>query len=147
MDEQRGKLSILGIDLDLVDVNEIIGNDIENGITAKPITLNREFDRGFLRRCETFNIKNKKEKYKENERNKKDGSDDENNYGDSNSDLSDTESFEEVEDIEDGDNISGYESDGGRRSNKKKGLHFVKVGSKVVYYLSLIHISEPTRPY
>jgi len=140
MDEQRDKLSILGIDLDLVDVNEIIGNDIENGITAKPITLNREFDRGFLRRCETFNIKNKKEKYKENERNKKDGSDDENNYGDSNSDLSDTESFEELEEIEDGDNISGYESDGGRRSNKKKGLHFVKVGNKVVYYKKLKYL-------
>jgi hypothetical protein len=136
MDEPRNKLSILGIDLDLVDVNEIIGNDIENGITAKPITLNREFDGGFLRRCETFNIKNKKEK------NVRESfhSDDENNYGDSNSDLSDTESFEEVADIEDGDNISGYESDGGRRSNKKKGLHFVKVGNKVVYYKKLKYL-------
>jgi len=140
MDEPRGKLSNLGIDLDVVDVNEIIGSDIENCITAKPITLNREFDGGFLRRCETFNIKNKKEKHKENERNKKDGSDDENVYGDSNSDLSDTESFEELEEIEYGDNISGYESDGGRRSNKKKGLHFVKIGNKVVYYKKLKYL-------
>lgn len=140
MNEPRGKLSNLGIDLDIVDVNEIVDNDIENGITAKPITLNREFDGGFLRRCETFNIKNKKEKHKENEKNKKDGSDDENVYGDSNSDLSDTESFEELEEIEYGDNISGYESDGGRRSNKKKGLHFVKVGNKVVYYKKLKYL-------
>lgn len=140
MNEPGGKLSNLGIDLDIVDVNEIVDNDIENGITAKPITLNREFDGGFLRRCETFNIKNKKEKHKENEKNKKDGSDDENVYGDSNSDLSDTESFEELEEIEYGDNISGYESDGGRRSNKKKGLHFVKVGNKVVYYKKLKYL-------
>lgn len=133
-------LSNLGINLDVVDVNEIIGSDIETGITAKPITLNRGYDRGFLSRCETFNIKNKKEKYKETERNKKDGSDDENNYGDSNSDLSDTESFEELEEIEDGDNISGYESDGGKRSTKKKGLHFVKVGNKVVYYKKLKYV-------
>uniref|UniRef100_A0A6C0JYH9 Uncharacterized protein n=1 Tax=viral metagenome TaxID=1070528 RepID=A0A6C0JYH9_9ZZZZ len=140
MNEPRGKLSNLGIDLDVVDVNEIISSDIENCITAKPITLNREFDGGFLRRCETFNIKNKKEKHKETERNKKDGSDDENVYGDSNSDLSDTESFEELEEIECDDNISGYESDGGRRSNKKKGLHFVKVGNKVVYYKKLKYL-------
>jgi len=130
------ELSNLEIDLDITDVNEIIGDDIETGVVVKPITLNR----GFLRRNETFNRKNKKEKHNENERNKKDGSDDENNYGDSNSDLSDTESFEEVADIEDGDNISGYESDGGRRSNKKKGLHFVKVGNKVVYYKKLKYL-------
>lgn len=140
MNEPRGKLSNLGIDLDIVDVNEIIGDDIETGVVVKPITLNREFDGGFLRRNETFNRKNKKEKHKETERNKKDGSDDENVYGDSNSDLSDTESFEELEEIEYGDNISGYESDGGRRSNKKKGLHFVKVGNKVVYYKKLKYL-------
>jgi hypothetical protein len=142
-------LSNLGINLDVVDVNEIIGSDIENGITAKPITLNRGFNKGFnkgfLRHHETFNRKNKKEKEMEVGRNKKNGresfhSDDENNYGDSNSDLSDTESFEEVEEIEDGDNISGYESDGGRCSNKKKGLHFVTVGKKVVYYKKLKYI-------
>jgi hypothetical protein len=137
--------SNLGIDLDVVDVNEIIGGDIESGVVAKPITLNRGFNKGFnkgfLRHHETFNRKNKKEK----ENDRKPGresfhSDDENNYGDSNSDLSDTESFEEVEEIEDGDNISGYESDGGRRSNKKKGLHFVTVGNKVVYYKKLKYI-------
>jgi len=133
------------INLDIVDVNEIIGGDIESGVVAKPITLNRGFNKGFnkgfLRHHETFNRKNKKEK----ENDRKPGresfhSDDENNYGDSNSDLSDTESFEEVEEIEDGDNISGYESDGGRRSNKKKGLHFVTVGNKVVYYKKLKYI-------
>jgi len=137
--------SNLGIDLDVVDVNEIIGGDIESGVVAKPITLNRGFNKGFnkgfLRHHETFNRKNKKEK----ENDRKPGresfhSDDENNYGDSNSDLSDTESFEEVEEIEDGDNISGYESDGGRRSNRKKGLHFVTVGNKVVYYKKLKYI-------
>jgi hypothetical protein len=132
-----------------VDVNEIIGGDIESGVVTKPITLNRGFNKGFnkgfLRHHETFNRKNKKEKEMEVGRNRKPGresfhSDDENNYGDSNSDLSDTESFEEVEEIEDGDNISGYESDGGRRSNKKKGLHFVTVGNKVVYYKKLKYI-------
>lgn len=141
--------SNLGIDLDVVDVNEIIGGDIESGVVTKPITLNRGFNKGFnkgfLRHHETFNRKNKKEKEMEVGRNRKPGresfhSDDENNYGDSNSDLSDTESFEEVEEIEDGDNISGYESDGGRRSNKKKGLHFVTVGNKVVYYKKLKYI-------
>jgi hypothetical protein len=141
--------SNLGIELDVVDVNEIIGGDIESGVVAKPITLNRGFNKGFnkgfLRHHETFNRKNKKEKEMEFGRNRKPGresfhSDDENNYGDSNSDLSDTESFEEVEEIEDGDNISGYESDGGRRSNKKKGLHFVTVGNKVVYYKKLKYI-------
>lgn len=132
------------IDLDVVDVNEIISSDIENGITAKPIILNRDFNKGFLRRYETFNRKNKKEKRDGIDRrsgnDKRDGSDDENNYGDSNSDLSDTESFEELEDIENGDTISGYESDGGKCSNKKKGLHFVTVGNKVVYYKKLKYI-------
>lgn len=132
------------IDLDVVDVNEIISSDIENGITAKPIILNRDFNKGFLRRYETFNRKNKKEKRDGIDRrsgnDRRDGSDDENNYGDSNSDLSDTESFEELEDIENGDTISGYESDGGKCSNKKKGLHFVTVGNKVVYYKKLKYI-------
>jgi hypothetical protein len=137
-------LSNFEIELNIVDVNEIIGDDIESGISSKPIVLNRDLDRRSLKRYETFNVKHKKEtdKWKEKwgERNKKDGSDDENIYGDSNSDLSDTESFEEVEEIDDGDNISGYESDGGRRSTKKKGLHFVTVGNKVVYYKKLKYI-------
>jgi hypothetical protein len=126
--------SIFEIDLDVVDINEIVGGDIESGVAPKLLTLNKGLSENFLKRYDTFNGKNKKD------RNRKDGSVDENVYGDSNSDLSDTESFEEVEDIEYGDNISGYESDGGKRSTKKKGLHFVKVGNKVVYYKKLKYV-------
>jgi len=111
-------------------INELVGEDIETGF----VTVVKKSNSVELAREKEIKKENKKEKRKSFH------SDDENNYGDSNSDLSDTESYEEVEDIDENENISGYESDGGKRSNKKKGLHFVKVENKVVYYKKLKYI-------
>lgn len=123
-----------------LDINEIVGDDIESGFVTvvkkgKPLESQ---NLALLKREKEMKKQNKKQSKLE--KKKSFHSDDENNYGDSNSDLSDTESYEEIEDMEDGDNISGYETDGGRRSNKKKGLHCVNVGSKIVYYKKLKYI-------
>jgi hypothetical protein len=136
----------MNIDLDKIDenevyldINEIVG-DLESGF----VTVIKKGDSldgqklALLKREKEIKKKNKKENKKE--KRKSFNTDDENNYGDSNSDLSDTDSYQEFEDINDGDDVSGYESDGGKRSNKKKGLHFVKVGNKVVYYKKLKYI-------
>jgi hypothetical protein len=123
-----------------MEINEINFQDIESGfvtVLKKENSLDVQ-NLVLLKREKDLKKKNKKENKKE--KRKSFHSDDENNYGDSHSDLSDTESYEELEDINDGDNISGYESEGGRRSNKKRGLHFVKVGNKVVYYKKLKYI-------
>jgi len=115
-----------------LDINEIVG-DLESGF----VTVIKKGD--FL---DPQKLAFEKDKMKKNKKEKRKSfhSDDENNYGDSNSDLSDTDSYEELEDVNAEDNISGYESDGGRCSNKKKGLHFVKVGRKVIYYKKLKYI-------
>ena len=122
-----------------LDINEIVG-DLESGF----VTVIKKGDSLDVQKLAL--LKREKDIIKQNKRvNKKEqrksiNSDDENNYGDSNSDLSDTDSYQEFEDINDGDDVSGYESDGGKRSNKKKGLHYVKVGNKVVYYKKLKYI-------
>jgi hypothetical protein len=136
----------MNIDLDKIDenevyldINEIVG-DLESGF----VTVIKKGDSldgqklALLKREKEIKKENKKVNKKE--KRKSFNTDDENNYGDSNSDLSDTDSYQEFEDINDGDDVSGYESDGGKRSNKKKGLHFVKVGNKVVYYKKLKYI-------
>jgi hypothetical protein len=122
-----------------LDINEIVG-DLESGF----VTVIKKGDSLDVQKLAL--LKREKDIIKQNKRvNKKEqrksiNSDDENNYGDSNSDLSDTDSYQEFEDINDGENVSGYESDGGKRSNKKKGLHYVKVGNKLVYYKKLKYI-------
>jgi hypothetical protein len=126
-----------------LDINEIVG-DLESGfvtVIKKMGSLDAE-KLALLKREKDIIKQNKRENKKENKKEKRNSfhSDDENNYGDSNSDLSDTESYEEVDDVDENENISGYESDGGKRSNRKKGLHFVKVGNKVVYYKKLKYI-------
>jgi hypothetical protein len=133
----------MNIDLDKVDENEVhlniseIIGDLESGF----VTVIKKGDSldgqklALLKREKEIKKENKKVNKKE--KRKSFNSDDENNYGDSNSDLSDTDSYQE---FEDGDDVSGYESDGGKRSNKKKGLHYVKVGNKVVYYKKLKYI-------
>ena len=129
----------MNIDLNTVDESEVqldineIGGDLESGF----VTVIKKGD--FL---DPQKLAFEKDKMKKNKKEKRKSfhSDDENNYGDSNSDLSDTDSYEELEDVNAEDNISGYESDGGRCSNKKKGLHFVKVGRKVIYYKKLKYI-------
>ena len=126
-----------------LDINEIVG-DLESGfvtVIKKMGSLDAE-KLALLKREKDIIKQNKRENKKEQRIEKKRSfhSDDENNYGDSNSDLSDTESYEEVDDVDENENISGYESDGGKRSNRKKGLHFVKVGNKVVYYKKLKYI-------
>jgi len=126
-----------------LDINEIVG-DLESGF----VTVIKKGDSldvqklALLKREKDIIKQNKRENKRENKKEKRKSfhSDDENNYGDSNSDLSDTESYEEVDDVDENENISGYESDGGKRSNRKKGLHFVKVGNKVVYYKKLKYI-------
>lgn len=126
-----------------LDINEIVG-DLESGF----VTVIKKGDSldvqklALLKREKDIIKQNKKENKRVNkkEQRKSVNSDDENNYGDSNSDLSDTDSYQEFEDINDGDDVSGYESDGGKRSNKKKGLHYVKVGNKLVYYKKLKYI-------
>ena len=131
------------VDLDTVDenevqldINEIVG-DLESGfvtVIKKGHSLDVQklaFEKDIIKQNKRVNKKEKRNTV---------NSDDENNYGDSNSDLSDTDSYEELEDVNAEDNISGYESDGGRCSNKKKGLHFVKVGRKVIYYKKLKYI-------
>ena len=126
-----------------LDINEIVG-DLESGF----VTVIKKGDSldvqklALLKREKDIIKQNKKENKRVNkkEQRKSINSDDENNYGDSNSDLSDTDSYQEFEDINDGDDVSGYESDGGKRSNKKKGLHYVKVGNKLVYYKKLKYI-------
>jgi hypothetical protein len=126
-----------------LDINEIVG-DLESGF----VTVVKKGDSldvqklALLKREKDIIKQNKRENKKEQRIEKKRSfhSDDENNYGDSNSDLSDTESYEEVEDVDENENVSGYESDGGKRSNKKKGLHYVKVGRKVIYYKKLKYI-------
>jgi len=115
-------------------INELVGEDIESGF----VTVVKKDNSVELAREKEIKKEIKKENKKE--KRKSFHSDDENNYGDSNSDLSDTESYEEVDDVDENENISGYESDGGKRSNRKKGLHFVKVGCKVIYYKKLKYI-------
>lgn len=137
MDNQENKYPKFEINLDVIDVTDVTdANDIESGIGTTPIILNKKFNKNNLKRYETFHKKNKKERNKKNER-ESICSDEDNIYGDSNSDLSDTESFEEIEDNDGNNSISCYESDGGKRSTKKKGLHLVQVGNKVVYYKKL----------
>jgi hypothetical protein len=129
-----------------LDINEIVG-DLESGF----VTVIKKGDSldvqklALLKREKDIIKQNKKENKRVNkkEQRKSINSDDENNYGDSNSDLSDTDSYQEFERFppsDDGENVSGYESDGGKRSNKKKGLHYVKVGNKLVYYKKLKYI-------
>lgn len=128
------------LDIDINDVNEIVGQDIESGFVTllnKDNSLNSQ-KLALIKRENELKRKSKREKRIE--KKKSFHSDDENNYGDSNSDLSDTESYEEVEDVDDNESVSGYESDGGKRSNRKSGLHYVKVGNKVVYYKKLKYI-------
>ena len=123
-----------------LDINEIVGEDIESGFVTV-IKKEKSLDShklALLKREKDIKRQSKRENKMEKQ--KSFHSDDENNYGDSNSDLSDTESYEEVEDVDENENISGYESDGGKRSNKKKGLHYVKVGRKVIYYKKLKYI-------
>jgi hypothetical protein len=141
----------MNIDLDKMDenevqldINEFVGEDLESSfvtVVKKMGSLDAE-KLALLKREKDIIKQNKRENKKEQRIEKKRSfhSDDENNYGDSNSDLSDTESYEEVDDVDENENISGYESDGGKRSNRKKGLHFVKVGNKVVYYKKLKYI-------
>lgn len=132
----------MNIDLDKVDenevyldINEIVG-DLESGF----VTVIKKGDSLDGQKLALLKREKENKKVNKKEKRKSFNTDDENNYGDSNSDLSDTDSYQEFEDINDGDDVSGYESDGGKRSNKKKGLHFVKVGNKVVYYKKLKYI-------
>jgi len=128
------------LDIDIKDVNEIVGQDIESGfvtVLKKNGSLNSQ-KLALMKREKDLKRQSKREKRIE--KKKSFHSDDENNYGDSNSDLSDTESYEEVEEVDDNESVSGYESDGGKRSNRKNGLHYVKVGNKVVYYKKLKYI-------
>jgi len=132
----------MNIDLDKIDenevyldINEIVG-DLESGF----VTVIKKGDSLDGQKLALLKREKENKKVNKKEKRKSFNTDDENNYGDSNSDLSDTDSYQEFEDINDGDDVSGYESDGGKRSNKKKGLHFVKVGNKVVYYKKLKYI-------
>ena len=131
------------LEIEAEDINEILGGglggDIESGFVTVLKKEKPKLDKDSLKHFKHFKHYEKKR-----EKRKSFNSDDENYYGDSNSDLSDTESYEEVEDIDDGDNISGYETDCGKRSNKKKGLHYVKVGNTVVYYKKLKYIDVET---